>query len=129
MSLSTEIIFGIMFVASYLITPAMMIWGWTRWLPRPRLRTLPSILSLIGFILATTSALLAVSSLVYAQMIGGFPFYDPLLMKIYRWGGLISLAGVLFGFSGIWRSSSVRWHAPACAVGMLLFWALAAEGE
>jgi hypothetical protein len=50
--------------------------------------TLFSVLSLIGFTLASASGLLAVSSVLYAHAIGGFPFYDPRLLRIYRWGDL-----------------------------------------
>ncbi len=109
--------------------PPLLIWGWARWGKRRGPRTLFSMLSLAGFSLATLSALLAISTLIYGQVIGGFPFYDPRLLKIYRWGALISLVGIIFAIGGAWRSSPVRWHAPACTVGMLLFWIMAAEGE
>jgi hypothetical protein len=109
--------------------PALMVWGWVRWSRRTQPRTVFSILSLIGFTLATTSGLLAVSSLLYAHAIGGFPFYDPRLLRIYRWGGLLSLSGIVFGIGGVWRPSPVRWLAPVCSVGTLLFWFASAIGE
>lgn len=123
---------NLMFVAWIAVLAGLlplMIWGWVRWAKRKQPRTAFSMLSLTGFSLATASALLAVSSLVYAHSIGGFPFYDALLLKIYRWGALISLTGTIFAIGGAWRSSPVRWHALACTVGTLLFWAMAAEGE
>jgi hypothetical protein len=58
-----------------------------------------------------------------------FPYYDPLLLRVFRIGVLISLGGIVFGISGVWRPSPLRWHAPVCAVGMLTFWILAASGE
>jgi hypothetical protein len=76
----------------------------------------------------TASAILAVGSVGYAQ-VHHFPYYDPLLLRVFRWGGLLSLAGVIFGIGGVWRSGSLRWHAPLCGIGMLSFWVLAAEGE
>jgi len=67
--------------------------------------------SLAGFSLGTASAVLAVGTTVYARAVGGFPFYDPSLMRIYRWvfscllpdwsserwgfGGLARFAGTL----------------------------------
>lgn len=45
----------------------------------------------------TASGLLAVSSLVWAHAIGGFPYYDPRLLRMYRWGGLLSLSSLVFG--------------------------------
>jgi len=84
-------------VGVYVGLPVLIAWGWVRWFRRIQPRTLPVILSLIGFTLATASGLLAVSSVVYAHAIGGFPFYDPRLLRIYRWGGLLSLSGLVFG--------------------------------
>jgi hypothetical protein len=115
-------------VAFYLVLPALLVWGWVRWGKRSHLRNVSSILSLIGFILASLSALLAVSAMLYARVIGGFPFYDPLLLTIYRVGGLLSIGGFIFGFSGAWRSNSLRWLAPACSLGMFLFWFAMATG-
>jgi hypothetical protein len=123
---SIEVLFAI---ASYLAVPAAMILGWVRWVKHRQSQTLFSILSLIGFTLATASGLLALSSVLYAQTIGGFPYYDPSLLRIYRWGGLLSLAGIVFAISGAWRPSPLRWYAPACAVGMLLFWFMTGSGE
>ncbi len=71
-------------VGFYVGLPAVMIWGWVRWLKRKQPRTLLSVLSLIGFTLATASGLLATSAMLYARAVGGFPFYDPLLLRIYR---------------------------------------------
>lgn len=116
-------------VGVYVGLPALMIWGWARWFRRTQPRTLPSILSLIGLTLATASGLLAVSSVMYAHAIGGFPFYDPRLLRIYRWGGLLSLSGIVFGIAGVWRPGPVRWLAPVCSLGTLLFWFASAMGE
>jgi hypothetical protein len=116
-------------VGIYIALPAVMIWGWLRWSKRIQPQTLASILSLIGFTLATASGLLAISSMLYAHAVGGFPFYDPLLLRIYRWGALLSLSGTVFALIGVWRPGPLRWHAPACAVGTLLFWFAAAVGE
>jgi hypothetical protein len=129
MSTSIQVVFGVLIALSYLVSPIMLIWGWARWVGQPKLRAVPSILSLIGFIVATASAMLAIMSVAYAHVIHGFPFYDPSLLRIFRWGFLLSVAGIVFGISGVWRRSSLRWHAPACALGTLAFWILAAECE
>jgi hypothetical protein len=116
-------------VGVYVGLPVLIIWGWARWFSRTQPRTLPSILSLIGFILATASGLLALASVLYAHAIGGFPYYDPRLLRIYAWGGLLSLSGIVFGIAGVWRPGPVRWLAPACSFGTLLFWFVSAMGE
>jgi hypothetical protein len=88
--------FGILFAFGYLGAPIMLIWGWARWLRQPTVRTTPSILSLIGLILASASAVIAVLLIAYAQ-IHHFPYYDPLLLRVFRIGVLISLGGIVFG--------------------------------
>jgi hypothetical protein len=98
-------------VAVYIALPAVMIWGWVRWSRRTQLRTVSSILSLIGFTLATASGLLAISAMLYTRAVGGFPFYDPLLLRIYRWGALLSLSGIVFALIGVWRPGP-RYHLP-----------------
>ena len=80
-------------VGVYIAVPAVLVVGWVRWARQRRIgRTW---LSLAGFSLATASALLAVESMAYAGMIGGFRYYDPTLLRIFRWGVLLSLAGCL----------------------------------
>lgn len=111
----------------YVALPAVLVAGWVRWARRRQIgRTWPS---LTGFSLGTASAMLAIGAMVYAGMIGGFRYYDPTLLRIYRWGVLLSLAGLVFAAVGLRWSGPVRWYAPAAAVGTLLFWLGAAAGE
>ena len=129
MSASSQVIVAVLAALGYVVSPVMLIWGWARWkASQPKVKTVPAILSLIGFILGTLSGVLAVSSAGYAQ-IHHFEYYDPLLLRIFRLGLLLSLAAILFGISGVWRQSSLRWHSPICGLGMLAFWILAASGE
>lgn len=116
-------------VGLYLVLPAAMIWGWTRWVRPTRPRTPFSILSFAGFVLATASGLLAISAILYARANGGFPFYSPPLLRIYRWGATLSVIASALGAIGVWRPSPLRWHALACGVGTLLFWLVSAAGE
>jgi hypothetical protein len=50
--------------------------------------------------------------MLYAHLIGGFPFWDPALLRIYRWGSLLSLAGLIFDLQAF--------VGPALFVGTLL---------
>jgi hypothetical protein len=118
-----------LFLAGYVLSPTILIWGWVRWTRLPKQRTVTSALSLLAFVLATLSALVAVSGLIYSLAIGGFPYYDPRLMKIMAVGGLLSVGSLTFSLAGIWRSSSLRWHAPVSAIATLAFWLAAAAGE
>jgi len=128
-STTVQVIIVILAVIGYLASPVALVWGWIRWINLPKLRTVSSILSFAGFILATASALLGIFIIVHAQTTGGYPFYDPRAMRIYALGTLLALGGIILGIGGIWRPSSLRWHAPVSGLGMLAFWILAAEGE
>jgi hypothetical protein len=121
---------AILFIVSTdILLPAAIIWSWVRWTKYEKGRSVISYLAAIGLAFATASALLAVSAIIYAQHIGGFPFYDPRLLRIYRWGALLSLIGITFAFGGVWKPSPLRWLAPACTFGTLLYWFGAAAGE
>jgi hypothetical protein len=94
-------------------------------------RTLSSNLSLVGFAFAIASGLLAVSSMLYARAIGGFPFYDPLLLRIFRWGFLLSFVGLTLATIGALRPrpGRLRFLPVICAAVTLIFWLLTAMGE
>ncbi len=115
--------------SAILVLPAVMIWGWMQWARRKEKVTLLLALSLVGLSLATASELLGISTGVYARVSGGFATFDPTLMKIYAWGTLLSLVGLIFATAGVWRPNSIRWHALVCAVGTLLYWLAEAAAE
>jgi hypothetical protein len=115
--------------AVYVVLPAAIVVGWIRWVRARAPETLLSRLSLLAFGLATSSALLAMTSLIFAHAIGGFPYYDPRLLRFYKWGGILADTGLVLGIIGCWRRNPLRWYSPLCALGMSLFWAAAAMGE
>ena len=118
----------LLFVLGYLVSPITLVWGWIRFTNQPWPRRVLPTLTLGGFALATASAILAIGSAIYAQF-HHFPFYDPLLMKIFRTGLLLSFSGLLLGIGGLWQPSSLRWHAPVSAFATASFWVMAAAGE
>jgi hypothetical protein len=119
----------VMVATGYLLAPAMLIWGWVRWTSRRRELGRPFFLSLVGFILSTVSAALAISTIAYAHAIHGFPFYDPVLLRIYRWGFLLSAGGIVLGLTGVSAPNALRWQAPLAGFGMLAYWMVAASSE
>ena len=113
----------------FVMTPFALVWGWIRWARRDKKWAILSVLSLAGFTLATISALLAISSSIYARFIGGFPYFDPRIMRIYTSGALISTSALILSLSGVWRPNSLRWHALFCSFGTLVCWFAIAETE
>jgi len=124
----------VLFGLSYLVAPTTLVLGWARWInQRPRLWTISSALSFVGFLFASASALLALCVILYAEG-GGFehtgnnPVYSPSTSPLYRCvrqGVALSLLGIACSIGGVWRRSPFRWQAPASAVGTLVFWLLA----
>lgn len=109
--------------------PIAFIWGWVRWLRRAKSRDLFSRLSVAGFVLATVSGVFAVGSAIYAGSIGGYAYFDPRLIAVFRIGLLLSISAAICALVGAWKPGPVRWHAAVCAVGVLLFWMAAAAAE
>jgi hypothetical protein len=124
-----EFVFQAVSILVFVTTPLVMVWGWIRWARREKRWTVLPMLSFAGFTLSTASALLAVTSAIYGHFIGGFPYYDPRLLKIYFWGLIVSLAALLLGLTGIWRPSVLRWHALICAFGTFVYWFAMIETE
>jgi hypothetical protein len=107
----------------------VFIVGWRRWLRRSSPQGRLSALSLAGFTLGSASVVLAIGSIVYSMAVGGFRYYDPSLLTIYRIGILLSLLGLTMGLCGVWRSSALRWHALILSLGMLILWLVWVAGE
>ncbi len=127
MSAAERFLFDWLAFAVIVSFPVLNIWGWVRVsMKRPEQWDVSSVLSLTGFSLATASGLLAVEAVMYAQATHGFAFWDPRLIRICAVGAFVALMGLAAAFGGVRRPSPVRWHAPACSVGMLLFWFLMA---
>ena len=115
--------------AEYAVIPLIVVLGVARYLDRPKTSVLHSILLLLSLAFATASVVLAVSSAMYAKATGGFPYYDPLLLSIFRWGFVLASGAIIFPFSTLRRPSALRWFALACSIAMLLFWFGTASGE
>jgi len=61
-----------------------------------------------------------------ARVIGGFPFYDRVLLRFYRWGLLTGLAGLLVS---IGAKGKLRWPARELSSLMVFLWFMAASSE
>ena len=113
-------------VALFLGLVACVGAGWAQFFrsaPRIPVPGWRSRLALCGFGLASASALLIVGSGLYAWAIGGFRFYDPLLLRIYRSGFLLSFSGLLASGFGI--GAMRRWGIVLSSVTLFLWFAFA----
>ena len=128
MNKSSALVFIILGVLGYLVSPVALILGWNEWVKAPKPKTISSIVSLVGFILASCSALLAVLTIAYAN-VHHFGFYNPVLMRIFAFGILLSASGFCVSVGGAWRKSILRWPSLLSSLGMLAFWILATAGE
>src|SRR5580698_3464191 len=128
MKKSAEFLFVFLFAFSYLASPVLLFWGWIRWLKESKPRTITSLLSSSGFVLASASGLLALLSIAFAQA-HRFGYYDPSLIRVFRWGVSLSLTALCLGMGGACRTGSLRWLSPLAALGTLAFWVLSAAGE
>lgn len=116
-------------VGTALVIPALILWGWVRYLRDHAPRTRASTLSMLGLSFSTLSALLALSTHLYARFVRNFPLHDPTLLRIYAAGCLLSSLGIAFGVGGAGHKGPLRWLSPVTAFGTLLFWLLALSSE
>jgi len=85
--------------------------------------------SLAGFVLASVSAALEIGTGTYGRLINGFPFEDPTLLRIYRWGFLLAFLGLITALFGVTNKTPLRWKAPALSTVLLLLWVGQVMGE
>ena len=126
MSRSVEALMALMALLGYIVAPVTLISAWIRWISQPRHWSATSVCSFASLVLATASGMVAISSVVWAQAIGGFGWYDPRLMKMMAWGLLLSVSAVVLSFGGVWRRNELRWQSPVASIGTAAFWLLVA---
>jgi hypothetical protein len=119
------ILFAAFWFVSMLATPLALIVGWTRFKRHPRQTGFCGWAGFFSLMTATVSALLAIGALMH----GGWKYYDPLLMKIYGAGLLVSTLGLVLGILGLFRRGDLRWIGAVASFGMLMFWFGAAISE
>ena len=109
---------------------AWVLWGWKTWMRRrSEPRSASVVASVIGFSLASLSALLQIGTGIYALSFGGLPFMDPTLLRIYGIGLLLSTLGLISGLCGSFRNGPLRFKAPALSTFLLLLWLAQVAGE
>ena len=121
---TTGLLFMFLLISGYLLTPLALFIGWRRWINQPKTRI--PILSLIGFIFATSSAVCGVLFILYAQVhpiVGGYR--DRGAKPFFASGFLLSLLGFLLGACGTCSKNPLRWYSPVANIGAFSFWFIA----
>jgi hypothetical protein len=116
-------------VLLFMVPLGLLAWSVRRWLRTTPRIVLPAWRSYFAFAatsLAGVSVLIWILMGIWAHTIGGFPFYDPILMRLYALGFLTGCAGLAAGLLG---KGKLRW--PACGVSALMtfLWLAAMSGE
>jgi hypothetical protein len=119
-------VFGGLWVGLPPVAFVLVVWRWMRSSPKIAEPAWRGYFALAAASLAGISVILWVTSIVWAQKIGGFGYFDPVLLRFYRWGALTGLAGLVAGFGG---TGKLRWPSCALATIMTLLWLMAATGE
>ncbi len=101
---------------------AWMIWGWVSWkkfrLARPEVK---GYFSVVGFSLASLVAITQIVMGTYAMAIGGFPFFDPTLLKIYSFCFFTAILAMVCSLVAcIAEKSPLNWKAGVLSLFLWL---------
>jgi hypothetical protein len=117
------------YIISWIAVPVGLTWTiWTWWNSSPRVESPEwrSYLGLGALNLAGISALLFLFLAIWARVRGGFPFYDPVLLRCYGLGFITGAGGFLLSLPG---KGKVRWPACVISFAMMFIWIMAASSE
>ncbi len=121
-----------MAVVFFLAIVALIWWpiyGWQKWFVlRRESSTKPLYGTTVAWALASASAILYLGTILVGQ-IRRWPFYDPVLMAIYKIGLLLALVGLLSGIVLLVLRRKLALHTTAISALMLGLWLLAASME
>src|SRR5215469_15186469 len=111
------------------IPSGLLVWALQRWIqskPRFELPHWRSYTAFAAFCVSAASVTLWVFTGIWALARGGFPYYDPVLLRLYSFGFFSSLTALLISLPG---KGKLRW--PACGIGVLMtfLWFAAATSE
>ena len=109
---------------------AWVVWGWVSWVHnRPKHLSFGVACYLVGFAFGSKSAALQVGPGLYAQFTDGFMFMDPRLLRIYGFGMVSALLGLVCGVFGTDSQSPLRWKGTILCIFLLLLWLAEVVGE
>jgi hypothetical protein len=107
----------------------VLVSGWIRGGREGRTRDPFGLFSRFGFVLGTSSACVALGSVIWTRFLGIFQYHDPRIRWMDAIGTLFVLLGMVLSILGAWHRSVLRWHALILSAGMLLLWCAWLSGE
>ncbi|MGB7281292.1 MAG: hypothetical protein WBE13_03435 [Candidatus Acidiferrum sp.] len=113
----------------FVLQAGVFCWALRRWLqasPRISPPAWRSYTAICAFCFAVVSFVLWLVLFVWARVVGGFPYYDPFVLRFYGFGLLTGTMGLVGGLIG---KGKLRW--PACGMSALMafLWLAAASSE
>jgi hypothetical protein len=111
----------------FVLTPAVMAWGWTRYVKNPNNWSVPSIFSLCGLALATLSSVFSIMFLLHAHSMTSIWIFDQWANFLFD-GFFFTLIAIVFGFVGLLKRNPLRWPALVCASITFPFWFVVGVG-
>jgi hypothetical protein len=118
-----------LYLVCWVLAPVTLGWAFRRWWrsePRFELPVWRSQLAFAAFSLGGLSVTLWFVLVIWSMARGGFPYYDPILLRCYGVGLLLGFGGFLFGLPG---KGKLRWPACLISSAMVFMWLIAASME
>ena len=104
-------------LAAFVAAPSTLVIGWMRVAKHAHPRTA---VSLAGFVLGTSS----LTPLIYCLTFEGLRLhtYVPSLFRVYQWGTVFAVSGLIVSIGGVLQKNSLRWIAPLLSLSMIVLW-------
>ena len=106
----------------FAVPTGLVIWGWSRFASRPRVRGAAATASLWALALVSVSLLFAFGASIVSYFSSGWPFENQAFLGLFFYGGLLCLVALPCAAVGAFGKSPTRWLSLLAAVLMSLFW-------
>jgi len=118
-----------LYLLCWVLVPVTLGWALNRWRKSTQRFQTPewrSRLAVAAFSLGGLSALLWFVIVIWALVGGGFRYYDPILLRSFGLGLLLSLGGFVLSLPA---KGKLRWPGCIISCAMVFMWLVAASME
>lgn len=113
---------GLIFLLTFVVWPIAVAFGWVRVIQTGWPKALLPRLSFVAHVIATISLVTAIILLVLLHASNNFDDSSPIAMTMFLWLFRGSIAALVLGIAGAFRSGPLRWFAPLAAFTSILPW-------